>query len=97
VSASAVQKPISPYIFGKNNSLLDEPNPQNPVNWQLLKDLGINMYRENGGNNATNITGGLNYPVIPIGLIMFMITIGIMLQKALAIIFPRLRESGRFS
>ena len=47
-------KEISPYIYGKNNSLSD--NPSNPVtssNWQLYKDAGVKLFRESGGNNST--------------------------------------------
>jgi hypothetical protein len=54
VDASALKKPISPYIYGKNNSLSDNPaDPLNSAEWQRLHDMGIKMFRENGGNNAT--------------------------------------------
>jgi hypothetical protein len=54
VAANAVQKPISPYIFGKNNNLSDNSaSPLSTSQWQKLRDLGITMFRENGGNNAT--------------------------------------------
>ncbi len=54
VTASSDQKPISPYIFGRNNNLSDQPgSPLSAYQWQFLKDLGIHMFRENGGNNAT--------------------------------------------
>jgi hypothetical protein len=54
VDAGATQKPISPYVFGKNNSLSDAPgSPLTAGQWQRLRDLGITMFRENGGNNAT--------------------------------------------
>ncbi|MBN2215660.1 MAG: T9SS type A sorting domain-containing protein [Bacteroidales bacterium] len=53
---SSEQRPISPYIFGKNNCLsdkwLDKP-PLSTAEWQRLRDLGINMFRENGGNNSS--------------------------------------------
>jgi hypothetical protein len=53
VDAGAAQKSISPYIFGKNNNLSDNPgSPLTAEQWQHLKDLGITMFRENGGNNA---------------------------------------------
>ena len=49
-----LQKPISPYIFGKNNNLSDNPaSPLTANQWQRLRDLGITLFRENGGNNAT--------------------------------------------
>lgn len=45
---------ISPYIFGKNNSLSDRAsNPLSASKWQQLRDLGITMFRESGGNNST--------------------------------------------
>ncbi len=54
IDGMAAQKPISPYIFGKNNNLSDNPaSPLSAAQWQRLRDLGINMFRENGGNNAT--------------------------------------------
>jgi hypothetical protein len=54
IDVNAEQKPISPYIFGKNNCLSDAPgSPLTAANWQKLKDLGIKMFRENGGNNST--------------------------------------------
>ena len=54
IDASESLKPISPFIYGKNNSLSDsKSNPLGENNWQKLRDLGIRMFRENGGNNAT--------------------------------------------
>ncbi len=54
IDANGAKKPISPYIFGKNNSLSDAAgSPLSNYQWQRLKDLGITMFRENGGNNAT--------------------------------------------
>ena len=54
IDAGSVQRPISPYIFGKNNNLSDAPSsPLTANQWQHLRDLGITMFRENGGNNAT--------------------------------------------
>lgn len=54
IDASAPKKPISPYIYGKNNSLSDNgADPLTKQEWQYLRDLGIKMFRENGGNNAT--------------------------------------------
>ncbi len=44
------RKVISPYIYGRNNSLSDDPaNPVTAANWQLYKDAGVNFFRENGG------------------------------------------------
>lgn len=54
INAADARKPISPYIFGKNNNLSDNKNsPLSQYNWQRIRDLGIRMFRENGGNNAT--------------------------------------------
>lgn len=54
VNAAAEKKSISPFLYGKNNSLSDRPaNPLNAVQWQKLRDLGIHMFRESGGNNST--------------------------------------------
>lgn len=54
VDANLERIPISPYIYGKNNSL--SSNPSSPVSasqWNLYRDAGVKMFRENGGNNAT--------------------------------------------
>lgn len=54
INASESLRPISPFIYGKNNNLSDNKNqPLTANQWQRLKDLGIRMFRENGGNNAT--------------------------------------------
>jgi hypothetical protein len=54
IDAMAPIKPISPFIYGKNNNLSDNKNnPLSSSQWQRLRDLGIRMFRENGGNNAT--------------------------------------------
>lgn len=51
---AAAQKPISPYIYGKNNSLSDDPGkPLTAAKWQLLRDAGIRIFRDVGGNNST--------------------------------------------
>jgi hypothetical protein len=54
VDASAGRKPISPYIYGRNNSLSDNPSrPTSEDDWDLYREAGIKMFRECGGNNAT--------------------------------------------
>ncbi len=56
VNTTAEKKAISPYIFGKNNSLSDNflgSGDLSASQWQRLKDMGIKMFRENGGNNST--------------------------------------------
>jgi hypothetical protein len=54
VDASAGRKPISPYIYGRNNSLSDNANdPLSAADWQFLRDAGVTLFREGGGNNST--------------------------------------------
>jgi len=53
IDASASTTPISPYIYGRNNSLSGNPGSSFVVNWTQLKDAGVTMFRESGGNNAT--------------------------------------------
>ncbi|MGN6647994.1 MAG: glycoside hydrolase family 44 protein [Cytophaga sp.] len=54
VDATASHHQISPWIYGRNNNLSDDPSsPVNAAQWQLYKDAGLRMYRENGGNNST--------------------------------------------
>jgi len=53
VDASSGRKAISPYIYGKNNSLsINEGNPLTESEWQLLRDAGVRLDR-NSGNNST--------------------------------------------
>ncbi|HKC67392.1 MAG TPA: glycoside hydrolase family 44, partial [Bacteroidia bacterium] len=54
VDANAGRKPISPYIYGRNNSISDDPSsPTSAATWKLMRDAGLRFTRENGGNNAT--------------------------------------------
>ena len=54
INASQGLKPISPYIYGKNNNISDDPNnPTTEAQWQYMRDAGLRFTRENGGNNAT--------------------------------------------
>ena len=54
IDAAAGRQPVSPYIYGKNNELSDSPgSPLSKAEWQLLRDSGLNILRENGGNNST--------------------------------------------
>lgn len=54
VNASGEKKPISPYIYGRNNSFGDAYNSSNASTViNLFKEAGLKMARENGGNNAT--------------------------------------------
>jgi len=47
-------KEISPYIYGRNNSLSDDSNkPLSAAKWKFYKDAGVKLFREGGGNNST--------------------------------------------
>ena len=50
----AKRKKVSPYIYGRNNSIANfNNNPLTTAQWQFLRDAGVTMFRENGGNNST--------------------------------------------
>lgn len=54
VDANAGRKSISPYIYGRNNSISDDPSsPTTSATWKMMRDAGLRYTRENGGNNAT--------------------------------------------
>jgi hypothetical protein len=54
VDINAERKEISPLIFGINNALSDnQGNPLSAAQWQRLRDAGVRMVREFGGNNGT--------------------------------------------
>lgn len=54
VDPTVGQRPISPLIYGKNNSLSDRSDaPLTTAEWQRLKDAGVRFFRESGGNNST--------------------------------------------
>lgn len=54
VDASIGRKPISPYIYGKNNNISENSSsPTTSVQWQFLREVGLRFSRENGGNNCT--------------------------------------------
>lgn len=54
VDAGEGRLPVSPYIFGRNNNLSDNPvSPASAANINLYKEAGLRFARENGGNNAT--------------------------------------------
>jgi hypothetical protein len=44
---------ISPYIYGRNNSLQGNPGSNFTADWTRLKDAGVKFFREGGGNNST--------------------------------------------
>ncbi len=54
VDILAKRKKVSPYIYGRNNSIANfNNNPLTVAQWQFLRDAGVTMFRENGGNNST--------------------------------------------
>lgn len=54
IDAARGQRPISPYLYGKNNCLSDDPqHPLTAAQWQRQRDAGVRMMREGGGNNST--------------------------------------------
>ena len=54
VDANAGRINISPYIYGKNNNISDDPSsPTSSASWKMMRDAGLRYTRENGGNNAT--------------------------------------------
>lgn len=53
IDATAEKKAISPYLYGRNNSLSTDPGKVLNINWTMLKDAGITFFRESGGNNST--------------------------------------------
>lgn len=54
VDASSKRKPISPYIYGRNNSLSDNSSsPLSQSDWEFYRQAGVRMFREGGGNNST--------------------------------------------
>jgi hypothetical protein len=54
ITVSEGQRLISPFIYGRNNSLSDSPvNPLSQSDWQKLRDAGVTIFRESGGNNGT--------------------------------------------
>ena len=54
IDPASGHKAISPYIYGKNNCLSDDPaHPLSAAEWQFLREAGIKMFRENGGNNCS--------------------------------------------
>ena len=54
VNANEGRIPVSPYIYGRNNNLSDNPSsPTTADKINLYKEAGLRFARENGGNNAT--------------------------------------------
>ncbi|MEO7988133.1 MAG: glycoside hydrolase family 44 protein [Chryseolinea sp.] len=44
---------ISPYLYGRNNSLSGDPGSAFTPEWKKLKDARVRFFRESGGNNST--------------------------------------------
>jgi hypothetical protein len=54
VDANSGRIPISPYIYGRNNSLsASSQQPLTIAQWQFFRDAGLRLTREGGGNNST--------------------------------------------
>jgi hypothetical protein len=54
IDACSGHKSISPYIYGRNNCLSDNSkDPLSEADWQFLRDAGVRILRESGGNNST--------------------------------------------
>ena len=54
VNAAAGKKPVSPYIYGRNNSFSNSfGTATSATDIILFKEAGLRLARENGGNNAT--------------------------------------------
>jgi len=44
---------VSPYLYGRNNSLSGYPGSSFMTEWTKLKDAQVRIFREGGGNNST--------------------------------------------
>lgn len=44
---------VSPYLYGRNNSLSADPGSTFTPEWTRLKDAQVRFFREGGGNNST--------------------------------------------
>jgi hypothetical protein len=54
VDANQDKVAVSPYIYGRNGGLShDAQQPLPESDWQFLRDSGVRMLREHGGNNGT--------------------------------------------
>ncbi len=54
VDASKDRIAVSPYIYGRNGGLShDAQHPLSEADWQFLRDSGVRLLRELGGNNGT--------------------------------------------
>ncbi len=53
VHAGQERRPVSPYVYGKNDSMGTPAAPATAGDVQRFRDAGVRMLRMNGGNNAT--------------------------------------------
>lgn len=54
IDASVQPTPVSRYLYGRNNSLSDDPSkPLTAGDWARLRDAGVTIFRESGGNNCS--------------------------------------------
>jgi hypothetical protein len=53
VDFSKATHPVSPYLYGRNNSLSGDPGSGFTPEWTKLKGAGVRFFREGGGNNST--------------------------------------------
>jgi hypothetical protein len=53
VDFSQPTHPVSPYLYGRNNSLSGNPGSGFTPEWTKLNDAGVHFFREGGGNNST--------------------------------------------
>lgn len=53
VDVAADRIPVSPYLYGKNDSVGLPSAPLSEAGFQLFRDAGVRMLRMHGGNNGT--------------------------------------------
>jgi len=66
VDVKANNVPISPYIYGRNNTLSYDPTkPLSTAEWTRVKDSGVKILREYHGNNGTKYNWRLKMSSAP--------------------------------
>ena len=53
VDVTQDRRPVSPYLYGKNDSPGQPGSPLTAADWQRFRDAGLRMMRTLGGNNGT--------------------------------------------
>ena len=53
IDANADNRPISPYIYGKNGAVSDNDTPTSAEDMLRNRESGLRFSRQNNGNNAT--------------------------------------------